>query len=120
MDNPLKDKVRERMERLGIKVPELSKQTNIPQSRIYKWFPKDPNAKKANPKFPDTETLEKWLLKTENGLEQVPRETNREDLGPSYREQLWLGKIIGNEPYVPFVPYQARAGYSSNYENIDK
>jgi transcriptional regulator with XRE-family HTH domain len=50
----------------------------------------------------------------------VPHEPSRDEIGPPYRTQLWLGKIMSDEHFVPFVPYQARAGYSSSYEDSDK
>lgn len=49
----------------------------------------------------------------------IPREIRREDFGPSYMEQRKWGKILGNEIFVPLIPYKARAGYSRNYENVD-
>src|SRR5690242_7817513 len=42
----------------------------------------------------------------------VPRETSRDELGPSYIEQRRLGKIVGDDYFVPFVPVKASAGYS--------
>lgn len=123
MDKPLKDIVKERMDKLGINILQLSKQTGIPSARIYKWYPKNPDdAKRANPKYQDIQKLQEWLNLADSEileLEQVPHGTRREDLGPSYREQLWLGKVLPQENYFPLIPHKARAGYSRNYENTD-
>jgi phage repressor protein C with HTH and peptisase S24 domain len=43
----------------------------------------------------------------------------REALGPSYLEQRRWGKIVGEDYFVPFVPYKARAGYSKSYDQTD-
>jgi phage repressor protein C with HTH and peptisase S24 domain len=119
----IKEIVKERMDKLGINVLALSRQTGIPSSRIYKWFPKNPDeAKKANPKYPDIQTLQEWLNIPDDEirrLEQVANQSARESLGPSYREQLWLGKVLPHENYFPLIPHKARAGYSRNYENVD-
>jgi phage repressor protein C with HTH and peptisase S24 domain len=123
MDRPLKDIVKDRMDKLGINVLALSRQTGIPSSRIYKWYPKNPDeAKKANPKYPDIQILQEWMNMSDEEilkLEQVESNGNRESLGPSYREQLWLGKVLPTENYFPLIPHKARAGYSRNYEDVD-
>ena len=109
-DKTLKDIVKERMGIRGMNIQDLSKETGIPATRIYKWYSKD-----LNPKYDDVQVLQQWL-NSNNGLEQVPRET----LGPSYRDQLWLGKVLPTEEnYIPLIPYKARAGYSRNYESDD-
>jgi phage repressor protein C with HTH and peptisase S24 domain len=105
----LKDIVKDRMDTLEISILELSRQTGIPSARMYKWY-KDG----TNPKLEDAEILREWL-NSKSALEEVPRET----LGPSYLEQRRWGKIIGEEYFVPFVPFKARAGYSKNYENVE-
>jgi transcriptional regulator with XRE-family HTH domain len=50
----------------GISVLRLSKETDIPATRLYKWLDN-----KAKPKYEDITKLEKWL----NDLEKVPNGT---------------------------------------------
>lgn len=62
----IKDRVKKIMDEKGISVAVLSRATDIPSARIYKWY-KD----NLNPKSPDEKRLEKWLEK----IEEVPHET---------------------------------------------
>lgn len=112
MDKSLKDIVKERMDELGIKVPDLSKQTNIPKDRIYKWYDKK---RPVNPKSADEKILQKWLNSSATNVEQVPRE----ELGPTYLEQRRYDKLT-DEPYmVSYVDIPALAGYSAGYNSTD-
>lgn len=116
MDKPLKVIVKERMNELGLTNRDLAKQTGIPEGRIYKWYA---DKKTANPKEADSETLRKWLKSSSKKSEQVTTDKAREELGPSYLRQRWLDKVASEDYFVPFIPFQARAGYSRNYENVD-
>jgi phage repressor protein C with HTH and peptisase S24 domain len=108
-EKSLLDIVKEQMDAKKINIRQLALQTGIPADRIYKWFQRN-----LNPKVEDADTLREWLG-SNSDVVNVPRET----LGPSYLEQRRWGKIIGEEYFVPFVPFKARAGYSKNYENVE-
>lgn len=61
-----KDRVKEIMDDKGISVAQLSRATDIPSARIYKWF-KDG----LQPKSADEKVLKKWIEE----IEEVPHET---------------------------------------------
>lgn len=54
--NTLKDRVKEALERRGVKIPALAKQSGIPKDRIYAWYRDN-----TDPKMKDVERLENWL-----------------------------------------------------------
>lgn len=61
----LKVRLKDEMNKRGVKVPALSIQTGIPKDRIYAWYRDD-----TNPKNEDRVILEKWM--SGNGYEETP------------------------------------------------
>jgi uncharacterized coiled-coil protein SlyX len=53
---PLKDRLKEAMEKSKTSFLELERQTGIKSNRMYKWYQQD-----TNPKKEDGDILEKWL-----------------------------------------------------------
>ena len=64
----VKERVKETMQQRNVKVPQLAKETGIPQSRIYKWF-----SEGNEPKTTDATTLENWI-KGKEEVEKIPME----------------------------------------------
>ncbi len=89
----LKDRLKELMDRKGISILELERQTGIPANRMYKWYKQG-----TNPKTEDAATIEKWI------------EDNKAD---SYLEKRRNDKI-NTDPEkegITFIPIYAQAGY---------
>lgn len=64
---PLKDRVKEELDKRKISFLELERQTGIKANRMYKWYQQD-----TNPKKEDADLLEKWL----NGLYKSTKESS--------------------------------------------
>ena len=63
---PLKDRVKEELDKRKISFLELERQTGIKANRMYKWYQQD-----TNPKKEDADLLENWL----NGLYKSTKES---------------------------------------------
>jgi transcriptional regulator with XRE-family HTH domain len=61
MNNQLKDRVKEAMDRGKVSMLELERQTGIPANRMYKWYQQG-----TNPKKDDADKLEKWRQSYKN------------------------------------------------------
>lgn len=61
MDNELKTRLKDEMERRGIKVPAVADQLGIPRDRIYAWYRDN-----TEPKSGDARKIEKWLAPSIN------------------------------------------------------
>jgi phage repressor protein C with HTH and peptisase S24 domain len=112
-DKPLKEKLKDFMEKHKLSMLQVARLTGIKSGRMYKWYQEN-----TNPKDEDANVLRNWMTRYEGG-EVSTNEPSRDEHGPSYRTQLWYGKVMGEDFFVPFVPVKAQAGYSKNYENMD-
>lgn len=81
--NSIRDRVKGVMDKKGITVAVLARETNIPAARIYKWY-KD----NLHPKGTDSMILEQWL----NKIEEVPHETSNQVKEP----QVSYGTTVEN------------------------
>jgi Holliday junction resolvase len=81
--NELVNKMFEKMEELGWKIPKLAKEINIPKDRIYKWK-NDGNIPKAE----DQDAIKTWL-----NMEQTPSPQKSPDILVQNDKQLILIEV---------------------------
>lgn len=86
----IKIRLKEKMAERGIKVPELSRITDIPKDRIYAWYRDN-----TQPKQEDREKLEKWI--------------NEEKNESSFLEERRLNKLTKSKNRVPLYDAEAAA-----------
>jgi transcriptional regulator with XRE-family HTH domain len=85
MNNQLKDRVKEAMDRGKVSMLELERQTGIPANRMYKWYQQG-----TNPKKDDADKLEKWL----NDLEKHTNEAELQEPQANYESRRSLENTL--------------------------